>query len=150
MQSSSQTPAAIAHISGTPGTSISGMVSFFPQELGTLVTAQIHGLPDDGIPCSHPIFGFHIHEGGSCTPPDFEDAGGHFNPDSCEHPYHAGDLPPLFGCRGDAYLAVLTDRFSVSDIIGRTVVIHRDPDDFSSQPSGHAGGRIGCGVIRPF
>ena len=125
MQSSSQTPAAIAHISGTPGTSISGMVSFFPQELGTLVTAQIHGLPDDGLPCSHPIFGFHI-------------------------PYHAGDLPPLFGCRGDAYLAVLTDRFSVSDIIGRTVVIHRDPDDFSSQPSGHAGGRIGCGVIRPF
>ena len=150
MQSSSQTPAAIAHISGTFGTSISGMVSFFPQELGTLVTAQIHGLPDDGISCSHPIFGFHIHEGGSCTPPDFEDAGGHFNPDSCEHPYHAGDLPPLFGCRGDAYLAVLTDRFSVSDVIGRTVVIHRDPDDFSSQPSGHAGGRIGCGVIRPF
>ena len=54
------------------------------------------------------------------------------------------------GCGGDAYLSVLTDRFTVPEVIGRTVVIHSDPDDFSSQPSGHAGARIGCGVIRAF
>ena len=72
------------------------------------------------------------------------------DPEGCEHPHHAGDLPPLFGCGGDAYLSVLTDRFAVPDILGRTVVIHQDPDDFATHPSGHAGARIGCGVIRPF
>ena len=150
MQRPSVAPAAIAHISGAPGSSISGIVSFSPQERGTLVTAQIHGLPKGDDVCSSPVFGFHIHEGGSCTPPDFSDAGGHLNPEGCDHPYHAGDLPPLFGCQGEAYLSVLTDRFSVSDVLGRTVVLHHDPDDFMSQPSGHAGTRIGCGVIRAF
>lgn len=150
MENTSPTPAAIAHISGGPGASLSGMVSFFPKKGGTLVTAQIHGLPYEDGPCSSRVFGFHIHEGGSCTPPEFEDAGGHFNPDGCDHPHHAGDLPPLFGCRGEAYLSVFTDRFTVPEIIGRTVVIHGDPDDFATQPSGHAGARIGCGVIRAF
>ena len=150
MQNSSQAPAAIAHIAGAPGAGLSGIVSFFPQERGTLVVAQIHGLPDADGPCSSPVFGFHIHEGDSCTPPDFADAGGHWNPENCEHPHHAGDLPPLFGCHGDAYLAVLTDRFTAAEAIGHTVVIHSEPDDFTTQPSGHAGSRIGCGVIRAF
>ena len=141
-------PAAIAHISGGPDSAVSGIVAFFPQEAGTLVTAQIQGLPYDDAPCASRVFGFHIHDGASCTPPDFEDAGGHFNPEDCPHPHHAGDLPPLFGCRGTAYLSVLTDRFSVPDVVGHTVVIHSDPDDFATQPSGHAGIRIACGVIR--
>ena len=141
-------PAAIAHISGGPDSAVSGIVAFFPQEAGTLVTAQIQGLPYDDAPCASRVFGFHIHDGASCTPPDFEDAGGHFNPEDCPHPHHAGDLPPLFGCRGTAYLSVLTDRFSVPDVVGHTVVIHSDPDDFATQPSGHAGSRIACGVIR--
>ena len=141
-------PAAIAHISGGPDSAVSGIVAFFPQEAGTLVTAQIQGLPYDDAPCASRAFGFHIHDGASCTPPDFEDAGGHFNPEDCPHPHHAGDLPPLFGCRGTAYLSVLTDRFSVPDVVGHTVVIHSDPDDFATQPSGHAGSRIACGVIR--
>ena len=141
-------PAAIAHISGGPDSAVSGIVAFFPQEAGTLVTAQIQGLPYDDAPCASRVFGFHIHDGASCTPPDFEDAGGHFNPEDCPHPHHAGDLPPLFGCRGTAYLSVLTDRFSVPDVVGPPVVIHSDPDDFATQPSGHAGSRIACGVIR--
>ena len=141
-------PAAIAHISGGPDSAVSGIVAFFPQEAGTLVTAQIQGLPYDDAPCTSRVYGFHIHDGASCTPPDFEDAGGHFNPEDCPHPHHAGDLPPLFGCRGTAYLSVLTDRFSVPDVVGHTVVIHSDPDDFATQPSGHAGSRIACGVIR--
>ena len=150
MHTPSQAPAAIAHISGGPDAALSGIVSFFPQERGTLVTAQIHGLPHEEGPCASRVFGFHIHEGGSCTPSNFEDTGGHYDPEGCAHPQHAGDLPPLFGCGGDAYLSVLTDRFSVPDVIGRTVVIHSDPDDFASQPSGHAGTRIGCGVIHSF
>lgn len=143
-------PAALAHVSGGPDSPVSGLVAFFPHELGTLVTAQIHGLPYEDAPCSARIFGFHIHDGSSCTPPDFQDAGGHLNPADCPHPYHAGDLPPLFGCRGEARMSVLTDRFSIPEIIGRTVVIHGEPDDFAPQPAGHAGPRIACGVIRPL
>ena len=149
MQLPSSAPAALAHVAGPDGSGPSGMVSFFPLGSGVLVVAQVHGLPDGGEgACGGRVFGFHIHEGGACTPPDFEDAGGHFNPDGCDHPYHAGDLPPLFGCRGEAFLAVLTDRFSIPEIIGRTVVIHGGPDDFASQPAGHSGAKIACGVIR--
>ena len=108
-------PAALAHVSGGPDSPVSGLVAFFPHELGTLVTAQIHGLPYEDAPCSARIFGFHIHDGSSCTPPDFQDAGGHLNPADCPHPYHAGDLPPLFGCRGEARMSVLTDRFSIPE-----------------------------------
>jgi Cu-Zn family superoxide dismutase len=53
-------------------------------------------------------------------------------------------------CKNRAYLSVLTDRFNVSDIIGRTVIIHNMPDDFTSQPSGNAGEKIACGVIKKF
>lgn len=141
-------PAAIAHISAGQDSSISGMVSFFPHNSGVLVTAQIHGLPYEKEPCSSRVFGFHIHDGATCTAPDFQDAGGHFNPEDCPHPHHAGDLPPLFGCKGEAYLSILTDRFSIPDVIGHTVVIHDAPDDFETQPSGNAGARIACGVIR--
>lgn len=64
------------------------------------------------------------------------------------HPKHAGDLPPLLECKGQAYLSVKTDRFTVDEIIGRTVIIHSDSDDFSTQPTGNAGRKIACGVIR--
>jgi len=53
----------------------------------------------------------------------------------------------LMCCRGNAYLAVKTDRFTVHDIIGKTVVIHSNPDDFHTQPAGNAGKKIACGVI---
>ena len=77
----------------------------------------------------------------------FSDAGGHYSKVSAGHPFHSGDLPPLFGNDGYAWYAVLTDRFSIEDIIGRTVIIHADPDDFTSQPSGKSGKRIACGVV---
>lgn len=143
-------PAAIAHVAGGKEVpQISGTVSFFTHPEGTLVVADIYGLPIPEGPCISPVFGFHIHDGTACTGPDFEDTGGHFNPEDCPHPHHAGDLPPLFGNKnGHAYLAVLTDRFSIPDIIGRTTVIHQDPDDFMTQPSGHSGMKMACGVIR--
>jgi Cu-Zn family superoxide dismutase len=93
----------------------------------------------------------HIHEGGSCTgnaADPFADAGSHYNPEGCEHPAHAGDLPPLFSNRGTAWGAVLTDRFSVGEISGKTVIIHLNPDDFTTQPAGNSGAKIACGVIR--
>ena len=72
----------------------------------------------------------------------------HYNPDGCVHPYHAGDLPPLFGNDGLALSLFLTNRFSVDEVIGRTVIIHDHPDDFVTQPSGNSGAKIACGVIR--
>ena len=82
------------------------------------------------------------------TPVDpFSDALTHYNPDTCAHPQHAGDLPPLFGNNGYAFSMFLTNRFSVSEIIGRTVILHSAPDDFTSQPAGNSGVKIACGVI---
>lgn len=77
----------------------------------------------------------------------FADAMSHYDPRGCAHPYHAGDLPPLFGNNSFALSVFLTDRFSVHEVIGRTVIIHDHPDDFTTQPSGNSGTKIACGVI---
>ena len=129
---------------------IYGEVRFYQTTLGVVVLAEIMGLPDSENPCRAPIFGFHIHDGGECTgnsDDPFANAGRHYNPDGCPHPYHAGDMPPLFGAGGLAFSAFLTDRFAVEEILGRTVIIHGAPDDFTTQPAGNAGEKIACGVI---
>ena len=145
-------PQAAANLTGSescPG--LSGMVWFYQTNAGVVVCAEVSGLPHSGLPCQDRVFGFHIHEGASCTgkPGDpFADTMSHYNPGGCTHPYHAGDLPPLFGNDGTALLLFLTSRFSINEIIGRTAVIHDHPDDFATQPSGNSGTKIGCGVIR--
>lgn len=141
-------PQAVAQVSGITEYGPTGTVSFYPYQSSTLVMADISHLPHSSSPCSSGIFGLHIHEGGSCAGTDFSETKGHYNPSNCDHPHHAGDLPPLFECNGRAFLAVLTDRFQISDIIGRTVVIHSQPDDFTSQPAGNSGSKIACGVIQ--
>ncbi|PKM63481.1 MAG: superoxide dismutase family protein [Firmicutes bacterium HGW-Firmicutes-21] len=145
-------PAAKAVVKGAPDyPEISGTVNFYPTNQGVLVVAEVYGLPHSRGPCEGGVFAFHIHEGRSCTGNEedaFADAAGHYNPQDCEHPHHAGDLPPLFDNDGYAWSAVLTDRFTVDEILGRTVIIHRDVDDFTTQPSGAAGAKIACGVIR--
>ena len=127
---------------------ICGEVTFKQTRKGVIVTAEIRGLPcgNDG----GEIFAFHIHSGACCTgnsADPFADADGHYNPAGKPHPYHAGDLPPLFGNRGYAYMSVLTDRFTVSEIIGKVIIINRRPDDFTTQPAGNAGAKIACGKI---
>ena len=130
------------------GRCIKGVADFYQTRKGLLVVTEVTGLPD----CNkHKVFALHIHEGGSCSGNSnepFAGTGSHYNPDGCEHPYHAGDLPPLFSNCGYAFSAVLTDRFSLCDIIGRTVVIHSGADDFTTQPAGNAGEKIACGIIR--
>lgn len=145
-------PQAAAIVSGSeayPG--IYGVIRFYTMDHGTLVYADVTGLPSAGNRCSQEVFGFHIHEGTSCTgnaEDPFADAGTHLNPEGCGHPFHAGDLPPLFGNSGKAISIFLTNRFTVSEIIGRTIIIHGSPDDFTTQPSGNAGRKIACGIIR--
>lgn len=137
-------PDAIANISGgNQAAELRGQVEFYQMKNYVLISAIITGLPrtDSGF------FGFHIHEGNTCEGDDFPGTGSHYNPENAPHPFHAGDLPPLLLCNGGAFQAVATDRFRVEDIIGRTVVIHNMPDDFTSQPAGNAGTKIGCGVI---
>ena len=135
---------AIACIQGEGN--LRGTVKFYPVECGTLIYAEITGLPqnDSGF------FALHIHEGKRCTGQNFADTLGHYNPEGENHPKHAGDLPPLLNQNGRALLAVETNRFQVWDIIGRTVVIHSNADDFHSQPAGNAGRKIGCGQICPL
>lgn len=137
-------PQATAIIKGGEKTpELIGEVKFYQKSSYVTIETTVKGLPktDTGF------FGFHIHEGTTCTGENFADTGNHYNHANTPHPTHAGDLPPLLSCNGSAYQYVTTDRFRVEDIIGRTVVIHSMPDDFISQPSGNAGMKIGCGVV---
>lgn len=125
---------------------ISGRITFVQTGRGVLVTANISGLPGS----ENGIFAMHIHSGKSCTgtaEDEFANAGTHYNPGGAAHPYHAGDLPPLFSNGGFAYMQVLTDRFTVYDIISRVIIIHLNADDFTTQPSGNSGEKIACGKI---
>ena len=128
---------------------LNGKVTFTQMRNGVLVKCEVQNLPYEK--CSNEIYGFHIHEGTSCSGNDadpFADAKTHYNNGECiAHPYHSGDMPPLFGNNGYAYMSFFTNRFSVSDIIGRTVIIHGSPDDFNTQPSGNSMEKIACGLI---
>lgn len=101
--------------------------------------------------------GFHIHEVGDCSSGDGMSTKGHFNPFGKPHAQpgsgHAGDLPALkAGKDGHAKMDVMLGGISVApgvaSIVGRGLIVHADPDDFKTQPTGNAGARIACGVIR--
>lgn len=143
---------AVASIRGSGDyPDIKGDVIFRQMKKGVLVTAEICGLPVDSNN-NHSIHAFHIHNGNCCSgnsEDPFLYADGHYNPNGYPHPYHAGDLPPLFSNGGYAYMSVFTDRFTVNEIIGRVVIIHSDFDDFTTQPSGNSGKKIACGRILP-
>ena len=145
-------PDAEATIRGSerfPG--LSGLVRFYQTKRGVLVYAEVSGLPQSAEGCGNRFFAFHIHSGGPCTgsrEDPFADALTHYNPGECPHPAHEGDLPPLLANHGYALQVFLTDHFVLRDIIGRTVIVHAEPDDFTTQPGGGAGNRIACGQIQ--
>lgn len=144
---------AVAFINGSEKyPDVQGRVLFYQLQNGVIICAEVIHLPKSTSVCSSPIFAFHIHSGDRCEGNEqdlFADAGMHYNPNGCPHPYHAGDLPPLFGVGGRALSVCLSDRFTVQEVIGKTVIIHASPDDFTTQPSGNAGEKIACGVITP-
>lgn len=122
-----------------------GTIRFYPTEQDVII------LPEKGWLCENGIFAFHFQGGGSCTGSTddcFADALGHYNPERCPQPNHADDTLPLFSNHGYTLQAFLTDRFTLREIIVRTVIIHESVDDFTSQPAGNAGKRIVYGVIR--
>lgn len=147
-----ESPRAYAHVHGGENyPALTGMVLFFRAEGGSVVFSEFINLPATEGECRPDFFGFHIHEGDSCTgntEDEFSDAGMHFNPGQCGHPAHLGDLPPLMGgSDGYAWMVFYTDKFMPEDVRGRTVIVHRQPDDFKTQPSGDSGEKIACGEI---
>jgi superoxide dismutase, Cu-Zn family len=141
---------AVAVLHSTEGNNVRGAVTFTKEGQGVKVSAHIEGLK----PGNH---GFHIHEFGDCSAKDAASAGGHYNPATAAHgareasPRHIGDLGNIeAGADGTAHVE-FTDPMLKLDgpntIIGRGVIVHANPDDFKTQPTGNAGGRQACGVI---
>lgn len=142
-------PDAVAWVTGNrENPQLSGLVKFYmtPYE-GILVEAEIFGLPNIRTQNSTNFYAMHIHENGDCTPP-FDKTGNHYSYRSATHPNHSGDLMPLLGNQGYAWGAFYDKRLTVAEVIGHSVVIHALPDDFTTQPSGNSGEKIGCGVIQ--
>jgi Cu-Zn family superoxide dismutase len=142
---------AVATLESAPGESVSGTVTFTEVDGQVQVQADVAGL----TPGAH---GFHVHEVGDCSAPDFSSAGGHFAPEGNPHGaptaamHHTGDLGNIeAGADGTASHSttsqVITLGGGPSSIIGKAVIVHAGADDLTSQPSGAAGGRVACGVI---
>lgn len=149
--SAEQVQEALAEIHPASGSQVEGRVLFRQEADGVRVIAELKGLKPG-------LHGFHIHEKGDCTAADASSAGGHFNPakephSSPEDPHrHVGDLGNIEAdAQGIAKYERVNNLLKLSGpetIVGRAVIVHADPDDFKTQPTGNAGGRIGCGVIR--
>jgi len=141
-----------ATLAPSAGNNVAGNVVFVQEGRKLFVIAEVTGLK----PGPH---GFHVHEKGDCSAADFSSAGGHFNPDSQPHgdpatgAHHAGDMPLLVAdasgkATARAELRSMTVGGGASDVVGKSVVVHADVDDFRSQPAGNSGARIACGVIK--
>lgn len=147
-------PSATAELQPTQGSSVTGKVHFVQHRHGMVkVSGQVSGLKPNS---EH---GFHIHETGDCSSADGSSAGGHFNPANTAHgrhgqgAQHAGDLPSLrSNASGMAIVQYETAQISLGsgshNIAGKALIVHADPDDFTSQPTGNAGARLACAVIK--
>lgn len=145
-------PAAYANVRGQGEYSAVMANVYFYRMMGKVfVMVDAQGLPQKRGERGGGVFGFHIHSGESCTGNEkdtYADAKMHYNPNNCPHPQHSGDMPPLFENDGSAFMAFMTDRFKIEEIIGKTVIIHSKADDFTTQPSGNSGEKIACGIIK--
>lgn len=137
-------PAAFAQIQGNADyPHLIGFASFYTTPFdGILINTEVYGLPG-----SSGFYGMHIHEFGDCTLP-FAQTGNHYNPTNMPHPLHAGDMPPLLNNNNYAWMSFYTEHLRIEDIIGKSIIIHSMRDDFTTQPSGDSGDKIGCGVIQ--
>jgi superoxide dismutase, Cu-Zn family len=141
---------AVCVLNPTAGNQAHGVVTFTKQAGGIKIVADLEGM----TPGEH---GFHVHEFGDCSAPDGISAGGHYNPDKKAHggpmdmERHVGDLGKVTaGADGKAHYELMDTMVAFNgphSIIGRGVILHAQPDDFKTQPTGNAGARIACGVI---
>jgi len=141
---------AVAVLHPTKDNRAMGYVTFTEVPGGVRIVADVESLQ----PGQH---GFHIHEFGDCSAPDGSSAGGHFNPTKTQHgspdtvDRHAGDLGNIVAdVKGHAHYDRVDTVIKLDGpdtIIGRSVIVHANADDFKTQPTGNAGGRVACGVI---
>lgn len=147
------TKVAVCMVAPTADNSCHGVVTFTQRRDQVTIVADITGLRPNGT------HGFHIHEVGDCSAPDASSAKGHYNPKGHKHgapgsfPRHAGDLGNLHAdANGHARYERVVHNISVdgvyNPIVGRAVIVHLNADDLTTQPTGGAGPRIGCGVIQ--
>lgn len=145
-------PSAVARLSPTAGNTVSGTVRFAQSSAGVLVSGEVRGLKPGAV------HGFHVHEKGDCSSPDGMSTGGHFNPEGKPHgehgrgAHHAGDLQSLKAdANGTAVFTFESRAISIgsgaTDIVGKGLIVHRDPDDYTTQPTGNSGPRLACAVI---
>lgn len=145
---------AVANLSAASGSLVSGQLKLAPMGDGVHVTGTVGGLQPNST------HAFHIHEKGDCSAADASSAGGHFNPTGQPHgrasnpQHHAGDNDNLVAnaegvATVDAHFAgVALGGGGATDVVGKAIVVHADPDDYASQPAGNAGKRVACGVIQ--
>ena len=145
-------PSAVATLQPTRGNTTTGEVRFVQRGERVQVSGEVRGLKPNS---EH---GFHVHEKGDCSSGDGMSAGGHFNPAGAPHgrhgmgQHHVGDLQSL---KADANGVAKIDFDSgsirvgsgLSNIVGRGLIVHANPDDYVTQPTGNAGGRLACAVI---
>lgn len=145
-------PKAMAYLAPTTGNTATGMVTFVKQGNAVLVSGEVRGL------APNKEHGFHVHDKGDCSSGDGMSTGGHFNPQGKAHgahehsEHHAGDLMSLKAdASGVARFSYTSTSITVgdgaTDVIGHGLIVHRDPDDFKTQPTGNSGPRIACAVI---
>ena len=144
---------AVAQIAPTQGNTVTGSLALAQSPEGVHITGSIQGLKPDAE------FGFHVHEKGDCTAPDGSSAGGHFNPTQAQHgnpsgaAHHVGDMSNIKSdAQGIAQVDVTAAGTSLhgdpnTDVLGKAIVVHEGPDDYTTQPSGNSGKRVACGVI---
>jgi len=141
---------AVATLTPIAGSNVRGIVMFHEKDGHLMVHAKLSGLAPG-------VHGFHLHDKGDCASPDGMSAGGHFNPTGQPHgpqtgPHHAGDIPALTAdASGNVDEHFMLDGPTVAagptSVIGHSVIVHANPDDYATQPTGNSGGRVACGVI---
>jgi Cu-Zn family superoxide dismutase len=145
--------AAVVNLASASGSLVSGRLSVVPMNNGVHLTGEVGGLSPGS---THAI---HIHEKGDCSAADASSAGGHFNPAGAPHgkvgsgAHHGGDMDNIVAnaegvAKVDVHASGVTlGGGAVNDVAGKAVIVHAAADDYRTQPTGNAGGRVACGVI---
>ena len=144
---------AVAKIEARSDSKVTGKAVFREENGKVTLKIKIEG----AAPGTHAV---HLHENGDCSAPDAASAGGHWNPSHEDHgkwsasPFHRGDIGNIeVGADGKGEFTMTTDLWTIggpaeTDVLGKGVIIHAKADDFATQPTGNAGGRVGCGVVK--
>ena len=146
-------PRATADLQPTKGNRAAGQITFEQVGSRVRVSGTVTGLK------ANAEHGFHVHEAGDCSSGDGMSTKGHFNPHGKPHGHpsggerHAGDLPALRADASgrasiDTTLDIITVAAGPASVVGRGLIVHADPDDYKTQPTGNAGARLACAVIQ--